>query len=535
MFRPKTRVPIPSTPHTPSRRHSLHIVMATLLILFSTVQALPPDGRRVLDVSAAHDRLSPALEAKMQLATERNIAMLRARGELPESISAAKVLNGLIWPLGPTPGIGSDWHAISGFVDLNGAFPNQLLDYTCSNRTYDTTAGYNHRGVDIIPWPFAWDLMDASAVDVIAAAPGRLIEKVDGMPDRSCNWNGPDIMNYAIILHADGTIARYLHMKAGTVTTRAVGSQIAAGEYIGKVGSSGISTLPHLHFELRRSNNVNAGNIEAFSGACNVSPSAAWLTQRAYRDSTLNRLSTHSIEPEFPVCPDTTDRPHFKNTFNPGDPITFGAAYRDQGRGQLTSFRVLRPDGGVFDSWTFDMAEDPGAPEFYSGTFWNWNRVLPGNAPGGLWTFEASFLGQVSRHDFTVAGAVATPIGDPRGLVGAWYEPASSGQGIEMQWLEGDILLVFFYGHRDSGANLFLTGTRSGRIDYGQPLDIALTETRGGRFNAFDPAAILRQPWGTLRLTIASCTTASAELTGTDGSKTLQLQRLGRTPGLDCD
>lgn len=517
------------------RQPPMALLIYALLFIAVGAQALPPDGRRLLEADTAQDDMSAALEAKMQQGAELNIEMLRARGALLGTQPSAKVLNGLVWPLGPTPGIGSDWHVISGFVDLNPAFPNQVRDYTCSNRSYDTAAGYNHRGVDIIPWPFAWDLMDASAVDVLAAAPGQLIEKVDGQPDRSCSWNVPDVMNYVIILHADGSIARYLHMKSGTVTTRAIGSLIAAGDYLGKVGSSGISKLPHLHFELRQNNNVNAGNIEAFNGTCNASPPASWALQRAYRDSKLNRLSTHSAEPEFPVCPDTTDRPYFKNSFNAGDAITFGAAYRDQGRGQLTSFRVFKPDGSIFDQWTFDMAEDPAAPEYYSGTFWNWNRVLPANAPGGTWIFEANYLGQTTQHSFSVTGAAAVAINDPRGLVGAWYEPASSGQGIEIQWLEGDLLLVFFYGHRDSGANLFLTGTRSGRIDYGQTLDIALTATSGGRFNAFDPAGILRQPWGILQLNFASCTSATATLIGTDGSKTLQLQRLGRTPGLDCD
>lgn len=515
--------------------HLIGLLVAFVFQVSTTANASAPDGRQLVAGMHPQDRVSDELEMRIQQSIEHNIAMLRARGELITTMPSAKFVDGLRWPLGPAPGIGVDWHAISGFVDLDTAYPNRVRDYTCSNRSYDTAAGYNHRGVDLIAWPFAWDLMDASALDVLAAAPGQLIEKVDGMPDRSCNWDGPDLMNYVIVLHADGTIARYMHMKAGTVTTRPIGTQIAVGDFLGKVGSSGISKIPHLHFELRRNNSVNAGNIEAFVGACNTAPAAAWASQRPYRDSTLNRLSTHSAEPEFPVCPDTIDRPHFSDAFSAGDAITFGAAYRDQGRGQLTSFRVLRPDGSVFDSWTFDIAEDAQAPEFYSGTFWNWNRLLPTNAPSGTWRFEADYLGHTSVHRFTVTSIDSTPIADPRGLVGAWYEPASSGQGIEVQWLEGDLLLVFFYGHRDNGANLFLTGTHAGRPAYGQSIDIVLTETSGGRFNDFNPASIQRQPWGNMQLNFASCTSAMTALTGINGSKTLQLQRLGRTPGLDCD
>ena len=60
------------------------------------------------------------------------------------------------------------------------------------------------------------------------------------------------------------------------------------------------------------------------------------------------RLSTHGAAPVPPDCEGTTmpgtDQPNFKTTFMPGDPIIYLAAYRDQGQGQLTNFRMLRPD-----------------------------------------------------------------------------------------------------------------------------------------------------------------------------------------------
>src|SRR5690606_24181088 len=113
-----------------------------------------------------------------------------------------------------------------------------------------------------------------------------------------------------------------------------------------------------------------------------------------------------------------------------------------------------RPDGSEFASWTFDMAEDPGAPAYYNGAYWYWNNALPANAPAGLWTYEARFQGQVERHVFRVGSAV-NAIADTRGLMGAWFEPATSGQGIEVLWINGETLLVFFYGHQDDGGNIF--------------------------------------------------------------------------------
>ena len=147
---------------------------------------------------------------------------------------------------------------------------------------------------------------------------------------------------------------------------------------------------------------------------------------------------------------------------------------------------------------------------------------------------EGGVIGMaVSR--IALGGGSARPINDPRGLTGAWYEPATSGQGIELQWLAGERLLLFFYGHRDDGSNLFLVGTRDGRFDYGQEISVPLVVTRGGRFNGLDPMAIRREPWGSVRLVFDSCDAATAVLSGLDGTQALVLERIALAPGLPCD
>ena len=515
---------------------TLPIVLLGLVTLLlatpETSLAKRPDGGLQMSPADAADHMTPELDRAIVEGVARNIETLRKLGKLPATV--APKVSGLVWPLGPDPGIGMDYHGISNFVDLNLAYPNQVRDYTCAARSYDNASGYNHRGIDYFIWPFPWHLMDAGAVDVRAAAPGTLIEKRDGAYDRQCSWaNAPDNANYVIILHSDGTIARYLHFKQGSVTTLPIGTAIAAGQVLGKVGSSGISTGPHLHFEVRATNAVNAPVIEPHNGACNTPPSA-WTSQRPYRLPAIMRLSTHGAAPKFPQCPDTADAPGFKDQFNPGDPITLVAAYRDLDRNMASSHRILNPDGGVFTQWNFNPAEDADMPAVVNGAYWYWQHTLPGNAKHGLWTYEATLNGATKRHNFRV-GTSTTPITDIRGLIGAWFEPATSGQGMEVHWINEGILLVFFYGHHNDGENFFLLGQRNGAFEFGQTIDVALYETIGGRFDNFDPTLIQRPTWGVMSLTFNSCTSATAVLSGADGDKTLLLERLGRTPGLDCN
>ncbi len=54
---------------------------------------------------------------------------------------------------------------------------------------------------------------------------------------------------YIVISHADGYTSHYGHCEKVEVSP---GQNVAAGEIIGTVGSSGVSTGPHLHFEIRR-------------------------------------------------------------------------------------------------------------------------------------------------------------------------------------------------------------------------------------------------------------------------------------------
>jgi murein DD-endopeptidase MepM/ murein hydrolase activator NlpD len=55
--------------------------------------------------------------------------------------------------------------------------------------------------------------------------------------------------NLIVIKHADGLTSHYGHCNETSVR---VGQKVLAGDVIGTVGSTGRSTGPHLHFEIRR-------------------------------------------------------------------------------------------------------------------------------------------------------------------------------------------------------------------------------------------------------------------------------------------
>lgn len=106
-------------------------------------------------------------------------------------------------------------------------------------RVHPITGKYkNHGGTDI----------GASYGSAIYAADsGKVVSSSDG-------WNG-GWGNYVMIDHGNGMQTLYAHMSSRAVS---VGQTVSRGQTIGYVGSTGMSTGPHLHFEMY----VNGARID---------------------------------------------------------------------------------------------------------------------------------------------------------------------------------------------------------------------------------------------------------------------------------
>ncbi len=337
-----------------------------------------------------HPCLSPEAYLEIESQLEINRALLIEKGILsaqPNSRTGAVLLE---WPLKQANGFNQpSYYTTVNFVDLDPS--SGIQDFQCGSRSYN-----GHNGLDISLWPFWWQMMEDNQVEIIAGAPGVIIQKSDNYFDHNCSCVGT--WNAVYIQHSDGSIAWYGHMKKNTLTSKPVGASVETGEYLGIVGSSGCSTNPHLHLEIHDAANQV---IETYEGPCNgTTPSSWWANQKPYYEPSINRLTTHSIAPEMKgFCPDD-EIPNLEDQFNPGDLVYFTAWYRDQLLDKQATFNVIDPTGAVFKSWK------QGGPENFSWAWWYWSYFLPTNAVEGIWTFESTY-GNTTRTHFFQVGEVS--------------------------------------------------------------------------------------------------------------------------------
>ena len=95
----------------------------------------------------------------------------------------------------------------------------------------------------------AIDLIVPQSTQVLAAADGVVAFVQDdsnvGGPDPSY-WN---YTNFITIMHSTGEYSRYDHLEYGSAKVR-VDQQVIAGQEIARVGMTGYTYVPHLHFHV---------------------------------------------------------------------------------------------------------------------------------------------------------------------------------------------------------------------------------------------------------------------------------------------
>lgn len=327
--------------------------------------------------------------------TTNGIALLKVQNRLAYDEANRGTHPLFIWPVQKASNVAyNDIWSISNYVDHNATAPNSLSDYNCGTRTYDTSSGYNHRGLDVFSWPFSWYAMDNDQVEIIAGAPGQIIAKSNGHFDRSCDFNTTTPWNAVYIQHSDGSIAWYGHLKNGSLTTKNIGDTVSQGEYLGVMGSSGVSTGPHLHFEVW-TDATYTQLVDPYVGTCNtLNTETWWQTQKPYVNPGINAVMTHTDSPSFPSCP-TQEITNISDQFQTDDTIYFGLYLRDQVSGEDVNLKIIRPDNTMLYNWNYTLT----ATYYASWLYWFFQGVYDME---GVWKWEATYNGETVTHSFNI-------------------------------------------------------------------------------------------------------------------------------------
>ncbi|MGR3503132.1 M23 family metallopeptidase [Pseudaestuariivita sp.] len=238
----------------------------------------------------------------------------------------------LTWPVECVPG---ETCFVEDYMDRDPA-PGAYQDFACGLNARD-----GHRGTDIAL--FDW----TSDVAVVAAAPGRVAATRDGMVD---DWRMPGVTdsnacgNAVRIAHADGYQTLYCHLKEGSLAVED-GQTVEAGDELGLIGVSGMTTHPHLHFALLQNGDLVDPYDPLGEARCDASAETLWESAPPY-DQTILRLAGFATSvPDYDALRSGSAR---LETASPGDPLVVYVEAGYAEHGDVVTIRAEGPEGEIF-------------------------------------------------------------------------------------------------------------------------------------------------------------------------------------------
>ena len=139
-----------------------------------------------------------------------------------------------------------------------------INDYKLSHKMILPLEGKTTSAFGVRTHPISGDLRFHAGIDIAAEKGVNIYSAFDGIVEEAGydQWNG----NFLKIRHDNDIMTVYCHCEKLNVKE---GQNIRAGEVIATVGSTGSSTGPHLHFELRI-NNISYNPQKALKEAKNA-------------------------------------------------------------------------------------------------------------------------------------------------------------------------------------------------------------------------------------------------------------------------
>ena len=202
-----------------NQQATLNDLAAQLLDLVGRIQAAA--AQLPSEPPAVTAALAQVLEADLQTLAEESQAAAWAQANAGAGMAGD--LNEL--PVGAGPaGLHLSWPMLGGTITQPFGPTNFALEPPLGRYAHF------HTGID---------LAAPLGTAVLAAADGVVVAVAH-------TWVGYG--NYVIVAHGSGVMTLYAHLLDTAVTP---GARVTRGELLGREGSSGYSTGPHLHFEVR--------------------------------------------------------------------------------------------------------------------------------------------------------------------------------------------------------------------------------------------------------------------------------------------
>ncbi|MDN5848862.1 MAG: M23 family metallopeptidase [Nitrococcus sp.] len=157
---------------------------------------------------------------------------------------------------------------------------------------------------------------------IVSVSGGRVVETLDTMPENTPPVPASDLTpytalgNHVIVDMGEGRFALYAHMQPGSVAVT-VGERVRRGQLLGRVGNTGSSAAPHLHFHIT-------------DGAAAVASNGApWVFDRfQYVARALNADAVNADEPALRAVLEHAPPPRWRTMQMPlqGDVVDFAGS-----------------------------------------------------------------------------------------------------------------------------------------------------------------------------------------------------------------
>jgi len=286
-----------------------------------------------------------------------------ARAEKPSFIlPAACTLNENCW--------------IVNYADAD-AEKGSAKDFRCGNLTYD-----DHNGTDI---GVADRVTMEMGVDVVAAAPGKVLRVRDGMddallsPEERAQLLAQDkgCGNGVFVEHGGGWQTIYCHMKKDSLAVKP-GETVTAGQKLGEIGMSGNVEFPHVHFGVFHEGRT----VEPFTGldhadGCGKQGAPLWAAANApaYTPAMIYAAGFKDSAPDYEAIKIDAAAPASLPAASPA--LVFWVAFYGMVQGDRIIIEIEDPAGQEFARKEILQEKNRAQQLYFIG-----NKTKDGLAPG---------------------------------------------------------------------------------------------------------------------------------------------------------